>query len=103
MDITTKASPGDLIYYIRDNHVCSSTVKAIQIRVAADDFNSVVKGRNHDPFDPKSVGIFYFTCHGRIRENELFLSQEDIAKAIIDGTFNEKVLSHKDANEASQF
>lgn len=102
MDITTKASPGDLIYYIRDNHVCSSKVRALQIRIAEPNFKPVAHGRNFDPFDPKSVGIFYFTAHGRVRENEVFMSQEDIAKAILDGTFNNKVLSHQDVTMASQ-
>lgn len=89
MNLETKANPGDLVYYIRDNKVCSAPVRAIQIRVAEDNFSAVKKGNNnYDPFDPSSVGIIYFTCHGRIRENELYLSKEELAEAIVNGTFN---------------
>ena len=60
MNIETKASPNELIFYIRDNKVCSSKVLALQVRAAHCDFEPAKKGNNHyDPFDPKSIGIVY--------------------------------------------
>lgn len=91
MKLETKANVGDVVFYIRDNVVCSAPVRAIQVRVAEDDFSPIKKGSSYDPFDVKSIGIIYFTCHGRIREQELFTSKEELAEAIIDGTFNSRV------------
>ncbi len=89
MIIETKLNPGDMAFYIKDDSLHSAPVQAVQVRAAVDSFESrTVSGKVKDPFCESTVGVFYYTCHGRIPENRVYSSREKLGAAIADGTYN---------------
>lgn len=89
MKIETKLNPGDTAYYLKDHSLHSAPIRAIQIRLAEEDFDPIsISGNVKDPFCKSTIGVFYYTCHGRIPEHRVYSSREELGAAIADGTYN---------------
>ena len=81
MDIKTKASVGDTIYYIQNNKLHSADVIKIHINVEGPGAGTM------DVHDHVSIG--YQTCHNEfINETEVGLSKQELANIIIGESSN---------------
>lgn len=76
-----KAKLGDLIYYMRANIPHSAKVFAINVvqNLHEARLYTTEQQKMFTPFG--SAGIFYATCHGVIREDAAFLSQEELLRS----------------------
>ena len=78
MEITTKANPGDTVWYLYNSSVCSSAVQNIDISIF----------RNKTALNEEYVDIIiqYKTCHlDDLLDEDLFLSKKELAQAILEG------------------
>lgn len=90
MEIKTKLNPGDMAWYIDGNKTHSAPIRALQVRAAEEDFEPINKtGNAKDPFCKSTIGVFYYTVHGRYREEYVYASREELGAAIADGTYGQ--------------
>ncbi|MFY0656328.1 MAG: hypothetical protein JXR12_06230 [Neptunomonas phycophila] len=91
MEIKTKLNPGDMAWYMNNDVIHSAPIRALQVRAAEEDFEprEIGPGKKiKDPFCKSTVGVFYFTCHGRFAESRVYSSREELGAAIAEGTYN---------------
>lgn len=76
MNITTKAEPGQTIFYLLKARVHSAPIQNVNI-------HAYVEGSAMG--EPRTgVTIEYKTCHGKFNEDNVYLSREELAQAILE-------------------
>lgn len=79
MEISTKANVGDVIFYLNDNKVKSAPALYIGVHVGKEDVVILNSGTKQ-----LTTKITYKTCHGTFEESRVYLSKEDMSKALMD-------------------
>ena len=82
MEISTKASIGDTIYYLHDNRLHSADVHAVRVCQYSGKIPIGDKGYRF-PITVEDVGIWYYTVHGMFSEDKVFLSKKDLANDLM--------------------
>ena len=87
MKAKTKADIDDVIFYLADDSVYSAAVLSIKVVVNSKLADKAATAEQHDLFCKfGDAGVWYKTAHGVYHENQVFLSREDLGKAIAEGS-----------------
>lgn len=92
MKAETKANLDDEIFYLDGGDVCSAPVISIKIVINQSNADRYADGTSscelYCAFGDE--GVWYKTIHGVYHESQIFLSREDLGKAVAEGTLNKK-------------
>lgn len=71
---------GQVIYYIRENRVCSAPVLS---RIRVENLYDSISDKEQTSLPYGYAREEYYTCHGTINEYEAFKSKLDLQKSLI--------------------
>jgi hypothetical protein len=78
MIIQTKANVEDEIFYLDKNKICSAKVVGIKIYIIDEKTPKQIHGISEDIF-----GINYVTVHGHFKEDQIFLSPDEVTENLL--------------------